>query len=481
MTSTFGTYNIAYAGMYVSQAALTATTNNLSNVSTTGASRVRVSISDTSITLSDGTTLSSGASVASITRARDALLDATYRTQNADASYWSVKSGNLEYMQELLSEYTADDGTSSDGLQELINDFFSSWSALSNDPTSGDALQAVEESAETLVSSLTELDSQLQALQADAVNSVSDGVDSLNSLAQQVAELNKEISEAEVDGAEASYLRDQRDALLDEMSSLAEISATETSGVLTVTINGATLVSGDTARTLVLEGTGTTDDPLTITWVDTGRGVDIESGSIGAYLEDANQSGYETIGSLPYDYSASSVSSISNMRQALNDILTTIATKINSLQTGNGGVALFTTIDASQGLSITNIQVDSAVIDDPSLIVAGTEDGDNSVAEAIYDLSTDDIFSFDGSSVSLSTFYESFISWIGTAGDTATSTYETQAALVTQVDNQRQSTSSISMDEEMSNLIVYQKAYSASARVMSTIDGLIGDLIQDLG
>lgn len=483
MTSTFGTYSVAYSGMYTSQAGLTATTNNLANVSTTGASRVRVAAADTSKTQSDGSTLTSGASVASITRARDILLDATYRSQNADASYWAVKSGDLEFMQELLSEYKADDGTSSDGLQQLLNDFFGSWSELSQDPTNTTTRQEVVEYAQSLISGLTELDGQLQSLQADAVNGVIDGVDSLNSLAEQVAALTKGITEAEVNGSEASYLRDQRDALVDQMSALANITVTETSTTFQVAINGATLVNGNTARKLAVTGSGTTTEPLTITWADSGKGAGITSGSIAAYMEDADQTGYAALDttSLPYDYSTSSVSSISNMRQALNDLLTTVAAEINSLQTTNGGVALFTTVDATQALSLTNIQVNPAVVADNTLIVAGTKSGDNSVAEAVCNLSEDDIFVFDGLAMDLGTFYESFVSWIGTAGDNAASSYETQAALVTQVDNQRQAVSSISMDEEMSNLIVYQEAYNASARVLSTIDGLIGDLIQDLG
>ena len=483
MVSTFGTYSVAYSGMYVSQAGLTATTNNLANVNTTGASRVRVSAVDTSTALTDGTTLTSGASVASITRARDSLLDATYRTQSSTAGYWSVKSGDLEYMQQLLSEYTAADGTSSDGLQELVNDFFSGWNALAEDTTSTSARQEVVDSADSLISGLQDIDSQLQQLQTDAVSGVQDGVDSLNTLASQVAGLNQQITVAEAGGKEASYLRDQRDALIDQMSALADVAVSETSGVFSVAINGATLVSGNTSRELVVSGTGTTSDPVVVKWADTGKGVGIASGSIEAYLEDADQTGYETVdgSSLPYDYSADATSSISIMRQALNDLLTTVATKINTLQTSGGGVALFTATDTSQALSITNIEVNPDMEEDPSLIVTGATDGDNSIATAAYDLSDDDIFSYDGLGMDVSAFYQSFISWIGTAGDNAASSLETQAALVTQVDTQRQSTSSISLDDEMSNLIIYQNAYNASVRIMSVLDGLIGDLIKDLG
>ena len=88
---------------------------------------------------------------------------------------------------------------------------------------------------------------------------------------------------------------------------------------------------------------------------------------------------------------------------------------------------------------------------------------------------------FDGLEMDSGEFYQAFVSWLGTAGDNAAGSYETQTALVSQVDSQRQSTFSISLDEEMSNLIIYQEAYNANARVLSTIDGLIGGLIEDLG
>lgn len=484
MTSTFGTYSVSYSGMYVSQAGLTATTNNLANVSTTGATRVRVSASDTSTTLSDGTTTTSGASVASITRARDRLLDATYRTQSADASYWAVKSGNLEYMQELLNEYAADDGTSSDGLQQLVNDFFTSWDSLATDTTSTSARQQVVDSANSLIAGLTEIYGQLEQLQADAVNGVSDGVNSLNALAEQVAKLNRQIAEAEATGGEASYLRDQRDVLVDQMSALANITVYESSGDYQVTINGAALVNGYTANKLAVSGSGTAAEPLTITWESSDKGVSITSGSIAAYLEDADQTGYAAIdtGSLPYAFTTdAAASSITTMMQALDDLLTTVAAEINALQISAGGVAFFTAADAGQPLSIANIQVNASVAGDTSLIVTGAEDGDNSIAAAIYDLCEEDIFSFAGLAMDVSEFYAAVISWIGTAGDNAAGSYETQSALVSQVDSQRQSISSISLDEEMSNLIIYQEAYSANARVLSTIDGLIGDLIEDLG
>lgn len=496
--STFGTYSIAYSGMYVNQAALATTSTNLANVDTTGASKVELASAELATVNADGTATGDGVSVASITRSRDIYLDGTYRSQNAKTTYLSVKNGDLEYIDEILSEYetssTTDDSdttTTTSGVQAAIDEFFSAWETVSTDSSTESTREAVISAGADLVEMLSDIDGQLQQLQADAVTGVKDGVDTLNDLAGQVADLNKQISQAEAGGGEASYLRDQRDVLLDQMSALADISVTETNGTLKVTIGGMALVNGDETHSLAVEGSGTTTDPLTVKWADSDTAATIKSGSIKAYLEDADQTGYDTIDAsdIPYDFTTGATSSISTLRQALNDLITTLATKVNSLSTagvdldGNAGVAFFTAIDSSQPLSITNIEVNPELVNDSDKLVtaASDEDGDNIIANQICDLASDTTcYQSSGLSLDITDFYKAVTSWLGTAGETAATSYETQESLVEQLDTQRQSVSGISLDEEMSNLIKFQTAYAASARVMSTIDNMLGDLLDEI-
>ncbi|MBP2666056.1 MAG: flagellar hook-associated protein FlgK [Firmicutes bacterium] len=491
MGSVFGTYSIAYSGMVVSQAALAATSTNLANVNTTGASKVEVANAELNTVLSNGTSTGDGVSVASITRSRDLFLDGTYRSQNAASAYLSVKSGNLAYMDEILGEYdtsSADTTTTTSGVQATIDDFFSAWETVSTDSASESSRTSVISAGVDLVEILVNVDEQLQQLQKDAVTGVQDGVDSLNDLSAQVADLNEQITQAEAGGGEASYLRDQRDQLLDEMSALANIKVTETGNGLQVSIGGINLVNGSETHTLAVEGDGSANNPLTVVWEDLDCEANIASGSIKAYLEDADQTGYETIdeSSLPYDLTTDATSSISTLRQAMNDLITTIAAKVNSLSTagvdldGNSGLAFFTALDSDQPLSITNIEVNAELVADSDKLVtsSGTADGDNSIAKQVCDLADDStLYQSGGLSMDITDFYKSVISWLGTAGESAANSYKTQAALVSQLDTQRQSVSSISTDEELANMIKYQNAYAASARVISTIDGLLGDLI----
>lgn len=500
MGSTFGGYSIAYSGMYANQSALTVTSQNLSNVNTDGYSRQQINSTEKVVPLSGQTAVGAGVTVAEVCRARNQLLDSTYHDKNAAASYWSTKSGMLTYAQEILDEFSPNDGSGSDGLQQTIQNFFDSWEELSGDAGNIANRQSVIEYADTLLTTLSSIDEQLAALQQDTCNSAADIVDDINSIATQVAALNLQIVRAEAADAEASDLRDQRDVLLDQLSSYVNFSTQEqTNGSVTVFIGGMALVSLNKSYELSLTGDGSTADPLIVNWADTGSKASITSGTLKACLEDADQTGIGAIepelildtdqDGKVYNYSASAVSSLSNLRQGLNDLITTLAVKVNSLHSvgtgldGSTGTDFFVAIDSSQPLSSTNIQINPAIVSDLNKLAAGMSGAaeDNTVAAAICDLSSADIYTFDGLSQDSTAFYQSLISWLSTAGSDASDYYDTQATLATQADNQRQSISAVSLDEEMSNMITFQNAYAASARVLSVMDGLLADLIAEFG
>lgn len=492
MSSTFSGYSIASSGMRVSQSAFTVTSNNLSNINTTGYSRQRITSQETTIIQQGVTNLGSGVSVQEITRVRNNFLDTTYRQQNAELSYWKAKSANLEDAQTILDEFTAADGTSDNGLQQTIEEFFSSWEELAKNSSGLSNRQSVIEYAKSLLETASELDTQLQQLQLDTGNKVKDGVDELNDLAQQVADLNNQIKQAEVSGTEASDLRDKWDALLDSMSSLANITVVEqTDATLEVNLGGIYLVQGSKTHTLAASGDGSVENPLSLQWAELGERAKITNGSIAANIADADQSGVEAIDTttMPCGYTTDAVSSISNLRQGLNNLITTIAVEVNNIHSANmglddtTGLDFFVAIDSSQPLSLSNIQVNSVLEEDTDKIAASAsgEAGDNIAATAIAALADEDNFEFDGLTMDCNSFYQGLTSWLATAGDTANSYYETQSSLVSQVDSQRMSVSSVSLDEEMANMIMFQNAYNASARVLSAIDGLVADLIDELG
>ncbi|MBU2703568.1 flagellar hook-associated protein 1 FlgK [Sporomusaceae bacterium BoRhaA] len=487
MGSTFNIYNIATTGMYVNQASLSVVSNNLSNITTPGYSRQQIASAEKII---GGTPYGCGAGVNEICRARDSFLDQTYRQVNGKTSYYNRKYALLEDGQKLLNEYgNYDNSTSSSkGLQQTIKNFFDSWDQLSNDAGSQSTRSTIVGYATALVNTFNQINTQLTEMQQDAGNRVNDSVDSLNNGAQDLVALNKEIMLAENNGGENGNLRDQRDALLDKMSSLANISVAEQpNGALNVSIGGVTLVQGDMTHTLTVVETGTT---LQVKWAELDMDAGISSGTIRADLEEADQSAAKFLtGEATYNFVPQSSSTLTDLRQGLNNLMTTIANKVNSLLQsgkdlyGNSGEALFVKINSNASLGLGNIQLNPAVASDMNKIAAGTSGAksDYTVAAKITGLQNEKMFSSDGLSMTGTDFYQSLLSWISTMGNTAGSNYDTQGTLRVQVGTQRDSISSVSQDEEMSKMIIYQTAYNASARVLSTADTLISDLIKQLG
>lgn len=490
MGSTFNTYNIATTGMYVNQASLSVVSNNLSNITTPGYSRQQITGAERTASKLDGTSYGCGSSVEEIARARDTFLDQTYRQINGKAEYYNTKYALLEDGQKLLNEYGtySSSVSSSKGLQQTIKNFFDGWDQLYKDAGSQSSRSNVMGYATALVDTFNQINTQLTEMQQDAGNRVKDGVNTLNSYAQKIVTLNKEIALAETNGSENGNLRDQRDALLDKMSSLANISVTEqANGALNVNIGGVALVQGYSTHALTVVEDGS---KMRIEWAELGVKADISSGSIKANAEEADTSAVTTIpAAAAYNFVPGSQSSLTDLRQGLNDILSTIADKVNSLLQsgkdlyGNSGGALFVKINDNGPWGVGNIQVNPQISNDVNKIAAGTSGAtsDGSVAEKINNLQKDKIFSYDDLSMSLTDFYQSVVSWLSTTGDTVGSNYDTQKTLLVQAGNQRDSISSVSQDEEMSKMIVYQNAYNASARVLSTVDFLIGDLINKLG
>ena len=492
MSSMIGTYYLGYSGMSVNQTALATISHNLSNVNTTGYSRQRV---NTSELVSADSVVGSGTTTESVTRLRSSMLDQTYRSENADLSYYEAKNETLTAAEELLGDFsttTSDDSAEAMGVQLAMEDFFASWEELAKDLSSTSAQDTVLETATSLVDLLSELDSQMQQLQTACADKVYESVDTINDLAAQVATLNGQISLAEAKGYSANELEDQRDALVDEMTNLTDLAVNvQTDGTYEILIGGVYLVSGTQTQTLVATGDGTSNAPLTVAWAETGKPVEFSSGSILALIKDADQNAVQTIAesNLPYDFDSSSASTIGELRQGLNALITTIAYSVNDLfssgttldGTTASDVLFFVNgdTDAETGMNISNIIVNTALSADSSLVAVSAtgEASDGGIAAAIAELENSELMAADGLSKTANDYYTTVVSWLATESETIDGLVTTQDSLVTQTDTDRLAISSVSMEEELTKMITYQSAYSASAKYLSLVDGLVSDII----
>lgn len=427
----------ALRGLTAAQAQIDTTSHNIANANTPGYSRQQVDLTQSpSMTLtglsigpSDGIQLGTGVDVSQISRVRDQFLDIQYRAQNSNTSNASTQSTILNQVQTSLDE------PSGSGLSTQLQQFWSSWNDLSNSTTgtsSPAARQAVVDQGTTVAQTLNALDQQLATIQSQTAQQYQSLTASPNGTVQtdanQIAQLNQQISQMQAGGMNANDLLDQRDQLLDSLSGMANISVTDQgNGMVQVNFGdaGSPLVSGSTVNW-----------PQTLT--------SAAGGQLGALI----------------GLSDPTSGQIQSYRNQLDTISNQLISSVNSLQPSS---PFFSGNSASTiAVSATANSIQTSSTSDP----AG-----NDLAIQISQLA--------GGTADQS--YATFVSEVGSDTAAAQGTQTTGTSLLNAINGQRQSVSGVSLDEEMTNLITFQRAYQASARVMNAIDTTLDTLINQVG
>jgi flagellar hook-associated protein 1 FlgK len=420
----------ALSGLEAAQAAINTTGENITNASTAGYTRQRVNTVERGPLVipalsqqGAGADLGTGVDVSSISRVRDQFLDVQYRAQNTSTSNANTTSSELQQVQTSINE------PSKDGLQSQLSAFWTSWTALAQSPANGAAQQAVVDSGKTLASTLNTLSSQMSTVQSQAAQQYSALTGTNGQVAQdagQIATLNGQISQATQAGQTPNSLLDQRDKLLDDLSGLAQISVTNQK-------DGSVTVGFGDASTPLVSGT-------TVTWPQTLTSA--SGGQLGSLLN-----------------LSSSTGPIGSLMSSLDGVAGKVASSVNSLQPSSPFFSGTTASTIAVTATASSIQTSSS----------STSGAD--LAQSIAGLS--------GGSADQS--FSGFVAQVGDGVQSAQNTQATAQAVLSAIGNQRQSVSGVSLDEEMTNLIQYQQAYQASARVMTTIDSMLSTLINNTG
>jgi len=244
----FASFEIARSGMSVSERALEVTGHNISNVNTKGYARQQAISVTSSYYNTQGYQIGLGATIQNIRQIRHQFLDNIYRRENTSLGYWETRNKTLEDIQYILGD------PMERGLQEVMNQFWDAWQELSKDPSSLTVRALVVQRGEALVDQINHIGKQIDKLQDDLNQELKVRIDELNSITRQIAALNTEILKCEINGDNANDYRDQRNALVDRLSKLANIEVNEMQdGQLDITIGGYVLVTKDKQTSLVAE------------------------------------------------------------------------------------------------------------------------------------------------------------------------------------------------------------------------------------
>ncbi|AET69678.1 flagellar hook-associated protein FlgK [Desulfosporosinus orientis DSM 765] len=490
--SSFLGLSIAASGLSASQRALNTVGHNISNVDTEGYVRQQVVQVEQSYLKNGQYQIGRGTSVQTVRQIRSIFLDNMYREEQSTLSYWQTKASVIEDVEAAMNDLSDDEG-----IQTALSDYFAAWQELANDPTSDTARASLLGYGDSLTAMFNLIDEQLDQIQENLDTQIQSMTTDINTIAGQIAELNQQIVRAESNGDNANDYRDQLNSLLDTLSECVDTKVSINSkGMYNVSIGGVSLVNGTQVNQLACQ-TNSSDGTTTVVWKDTQQVLKLKDGMLLGLIEARGEdSSVLESGTTEADvdadaandnFSGDSSNLISDIRTGLNILVNLMARKINSIHSsgegldGSTGTDFFVKIDENLPFGIGNIQV-NPVLQNTDRIAASSIGGSNdgAIASEIMDFADSDYFTFDGLTMNISDYYAELVGWIGTQGEEADANVSNQEALVEQIQSSWESYSSVSMDEELTNLLKYQHAYNASARVMSTIDSMLETLIQQM-
>ena len=469
MLGLFGTLNLASRSLQTQMTGVEVTGQNLANANTSGYSRQTVQISASPDVMTSIGPEGTGATATSIKQIVSNLLYAQIQTQGATSGYWTSQQTALQSAQDALGEFLNGSGSTSStastttdttgsGLSTQLTDFFSAFSTVASSGSDANK-QAAIGAAQDLATTFNNIDTQFKNVNASLNSSLSDNVDSANKLLSDIASLNKTINTAEFSGGNANTLRDEREQDLENLSQLTNITtSTGTDGAVNVTVSGQTLVSGSSVSD-------------TLQTYDSGNGnllVRTATGGVNLTLTGGSMQG--TIDARD--------GTLAKMQSGVNLLAQTLISQVNTLNdsgynsSGGAGATLFT------GTGSADIGVNSALTNNASLLQisdSATDSGNTSIALQISQLT-----STTQAALSNQTFtgsYSATVAGLGQALDNANTEVTNQTAVSNMLSTQRGSVSGVNVDEEMTNLLTFQRAYQASAQVVTTVNTLLGDTL----
>ena len=287
MASAFAGIEMGKRSLMAQSTAISTAGHNISNADTEGYSRQRVNLKqfdplyrpDLSRAETAGQ-IGQGISAESITRVRDELLEKRIVAQSSSESYWEVRSQYYSMLEGVYNE------PAEVSVRTNMDKFWEAWQELSLYPETKAARQAVVTRGETLAEAIQQRQKSLAGIGTLLNGDIDATIKQLNDYATRIAELNKEIERSEAMGDHPNDLYDQRDLMVEKLSSIANVTTdTRDNDEFMVHIDGHVLVQGKVARQLDTEPVLDNSGYNKVVWADTRAVAEISDGSLGALIE----------------------------------------------------------------------------------------------------------------------------------------------------------------------------------------------------
>ncbi len=481
--STFNGLNVALRGLLTQQRALDVTSHNIANANTEGYTRQEAVLHAEEPLANVGIwgmifpgQLGQGVTVDSYRRIRDVFNDTELRSQLARQSGAEVRYRELSGIETAIPE------PGENGIQALMTKFFANWQDVANNPENLAARQALAQQAQSLASAFnsawTALSNQRASDDQEIGGTSAGAIGELNQLTAEIATLNDQIGKLVMAGAVVdpvtqavikpgqapNDLLDRRDLMLDKLAKLTNITSVTYDDRNRATV----VVAGITA---VTPGGGQV--PITRADIDTAfTNGDLTAGRLQA-LEDAYVNLLDETSATSYP------GRLNALAQALHDQINTAHANGIDLAGAAGGDFFDLPGSAPPGAA-ARIRVAPGILNDARTIAAGTpSQGPGSNGNALAILALRSAVTTGGTT--FEDFYSGIVTGVGAAAQDAERSVDATGIVVSTLESRRSEVSGVSLDEEMTNMLRFQHAYSAAARVLTAMDENLSRLINQTG
>ncbi len=458
--------------MTAAQTALQTTSHNVSNMNTPGYSRQRVNLqADNPYNYTGVGQLGTGVKMSGVVRVVDDYVTKQIQDETSSYSRHATKSDTLSQLEMIFDE------PSETGLSAGFSRVYAAWNYLGSSPELATAKTMVSQESQTLTDTIKQMANQIEGLEGDTLYSIEKDVLDFNEKVGQLSTLNKQIFNVVIKGQTPNDLLDQRDRLTTELASIAGVSIDydKFQGVK-LTLDGNAVLDGDTIQKLAVQSGGAKGE-LELQGADGSvKAIAIENGSIKGSQE--------------------ALAVINDKKVELNQLAYSFATAVNTVH----GKEFFT---VSQTDAAKNITVNEDIKADTSLINAGKDldksaAGDGSRATAISALASTKLNYFQAdfageydpgtmkfkpqtSGTTTNGAYNDMVTSMGIIKQQADNIAASQSEVLGFLEDRRSSISGVNMNEEVVDMMKFQSAFQANARIISIIDEMLDTLINRTG
>ena len=462
MTSLLNALNSGKTSLLTNQKSIEIVGNNIANVNTEGYSRQRAELMQIPAVNFNDFFIGQGVTVSDVSRDYSVFISRQLQSKTIEYGEETGRSNSLTEMERIFN-------VTEDNLAGQINDFFDAWQELTANPSGQVERDVVIQRGQLLGESFLNITNEMDTVVQNMNTEIVAGVEVINEKIAEIAKLNERINLVEVSGQTANSARDQRDLLVKDLSETLGIQTyTDNRGMLSVQLpGGLPLVQGTQAMTISTVTTGT---DVRLQLQVAGTTVDIPNTALGGQFKGMFEMRDTFIAGLRDDLNTLAV----DLTSAVN------AEHINGYDAnGNTGLLFFDDLTALPPGTVASRRVAVALSDSSQIAAAGNIDaapGDNENALRIAQLEIS--HNVAGTNDTFDNYFSKMVATVGIEAARNDLALSGAKDATVQLQNLRDGYSGVSLEEEMIDLIQYQRGFESSAKFLSTVDEMMNALLQ---